>query len=151
MTDPIVFQSVTSRHALPLLFAGQAQKEIVLNEALLRLDASTHCSVSGERSDPPASPGEGECWLIGADPTGLWEGRAGTIGCFVGGDWLFLQPWPGFRCFNTGSGQSMLFNSSWVAPPRPEQPSGGAVVDAEARQILTEILNALTQAGIFPD
>lgn len=149
MTDPIAFQSVAARNALPLLFAGQAQKDAVLNEALLRLDVAMHCSVAGERNDPPEAAEEGDCWIVGSEPSGTWAERGGSVACFAGGDWLFLQPYPGFRCFNAATGQFVLFRSAWIAPDRPATPVGGTTVDMEARESIAAILNTLTVAGIF--
>ena len=40
MTDPIALDARTTRHSLPLLYPGQAQQEIFVNEALARLDAT---------------------------------------------------------------------------------------------------------------
>ncbi len=42
MSDPVQFEGATPRFALPLLFAGQAQKEFFVNEALLRADMVLH-------------------------------------------------------------------------------------------------------------
>jgi hypothetical protein len=70
----------TARFALPLLHAGQAQKEITHNEALLALDILLHPEVEavGENQPPPA-PGAGQCWIVGDAPTGAWAGQADRI------------------------------------------------------------------------
>jgi len=49
MTDPITFDSTSPRFGLPLLFSGQVQKEVYLNEALSRLDGLTHCGRSRDQ------------------------------------------------------------------------------------------------------
>ena len=46
----------TKRLGLPLMDAAQAQKHVTHNEALVRLDALTHLTVSA-RADAPAGVG----------------------------------------------------------------------------------------------
>ena len=149
MTVPMTFQSISARNGLPLLFAGQAQKEIVINEALLRLDALVHCAIEDERNDPPAEPLEGQSWLVGPEPVGVWAEQAGFIASFSGNDWLYQAPYPGFRCWNKATMQFQSYTSEWVAPVQPFPAEGGTTIDVEAREAIASILNILTEAGIF--
>ncbi|ABC64883.1 DUF2793 domain-containing protein [Erythrobacter litoralis] len=149
MTTPIAFQSVSARHALPFLFAAQAQKEIIVNEAISRIDALLHPVVSGTRSDVPPSAIEGECWIVGADPVDDWSGSENAIACFTGGDWTFVEPVDGMACWDLSASARRIFVGSWQTPVAPELPSGGATVDAESRQAIADLVNALTDVGIL--
>ncbi len=62
MSDPIVFETATAKFELPLLFAGQAQKEFFVNEALSRADLLLHCAIEGETAAPPPAPQAGQVW-----------------------------------------------------------------------------------------
>lgn len=150
MTDPIAFQNLSPRHALPLLFAAQAQKEVVLNESLARIDGLLHPVVEGELPSPPAEPQAGRCWLVSAAGVGAWAGHDGAIACLVGGDWLFIDPVDGMACWNAAASQRLYYDSGWVAPVRPALPTGGGTIDNEARSAIESIVNALTEAGFFP-
>jgi len=74
------------RTGLPLLQPGQAQKEMVHNEALALIDLLLQPSVvTVGLNVPPATPAPGACWIVGAAPTGDWGGmhrrwRAGRRG-----------------------------------------------------------------------
>lgn len=150
MTDPINFPSVTPRYALPLLFSGQAQKEFYVNEAHALADALLHAACEGEATDPPASPANGETWLVASGATGDWSGEDGKLASRQAGTWLFATPRDGMRLFDNSTGQTMLFRGAWQRPSAPAAPSGGAVVDAEARAIIADLVTSLIDAGIFP-
>ncbi|GAA0239876.1 hypothetical protein LNAOJCKE_3196 [Methylorubrum aminovorans] len=62
--------------ALPLIAGGQAQKHVTHNEALALLDTLVQLAVlDKDRTAPPASPAEGDRYLIAAnDPSGAWTG-----------------------------------------------------------------------------
>ncbi|MCC6926107.1 DUF2793 domain-containing protein [Novosphingobium sp.] len=148
MTDPL-FDSRTPRFDLPLLFAGQAQKEGYVNEVSARIDAILHGAIEDELTSPPATPGDGQCWLVGASASGEWSGKSGQIAARQAGNWLFITPCDGMRLLNRATGQEIRFNGSWLAAPRPSEPSGGSTVDAEARAAINAVIASLTTAGIL--
>jgi hypothetical protein len=150
MTDPISFTPATPRYALPLLFAGQAQKEFYINEAHALTDALLHAACEGEAADPPATPAEGKAWLVGNGATGEWTGEDGKLASRQSGNWLFTTPSEGMRLFDRSTGQMILYHGGWQRPAAPILPSGGTVADAEARTAIAELITALVDAGIFP-
>jgi Protein of unknown function (DUF2793) len=151
MPDPFSFDSKSPRYELPMLFPGQAQKEAWVNEALARLDAIVHCTVEGERPDPPASPAEGEAWLIGTAPTGSWTGKSAMVASRQAGNWLFVAPRDGMRIFDRSNKRERVFSTTWKSPEPPAAPTGGAVIDAEARTAITQLIAQLRLSGLFPE
>ena len=150
MTDPISFTSTTPRYGLPLLFAGQSQKEFYVNEAHALTDALLHPACEGEASDPPPTPSEGETWLVAAGATGDWAGADGKIASRQSGNWLFSTPGDGMRLLDRSTGQMLLYRGGWQRPSVPAAPTGGTTVDAEARAVVADLITALASAGIFP-
>jgi hypothetical protein len=130
--------------------AGQAQKEVHVNEAIERLDALLFLAIESEAAAPPASPADGKSWLIGVSPSGDWSGRAGQIASRQSGNWLFTPPQAGMRLLNKATGQDIRFVTSWNAPAKPTAPSGGTAIDAEARTTIGAILAVLVAVGIVP-
>ncbi|MFM5895186.1 MAG: DUF2793 domain-containing protein [Novosphingobium sp.] len=147
MPDPL-FESRTARFDLPLLFAGQSQKETFVNESLARLDALLCLAIEGEQAAPPATPADGQAWLVASGASGDWTGQSGKIAARQAGNWLFAAPRDGLKLLNRATGQEQRFAGTWKVPSRPPAPSGGAIVDAEARTAIGAIIAALTTAGI---
>jgi len=150
MSDPIVFASATPRLGLPLLFAGQTQKEFFVNEAHALADALLHAAIEGEADAPPATPAEGECWLVGNAPTGAWEDAAGRLASFQSGDWLFIEVRDGVRLLDRSTGQEIRYRGGWQRPVTPAAPAAGATVDSEARAAIAELVDILVASGILP-
>jgi hypothetical protein len=83
--------SQTSRLALPLIAAAQAQKHVTHNEALALLDDAVHPAVlDANRTAPPVSPMEGDRHLIMPAATSTWSGHGGEVAIFDQGAWRFL-------------------------------------------------------------
>jgi hypothetical protein len=78
---------------LPLIAAGQAQKEITHNEALGLIDIMVQLVVeSAGLAMPPASPSYGQCWIVGTGGTGAWSGKDGAVAGWTANGWLFAVP-----------------------------------------------------------
>jgi hypothetical protein len=148
----------TARFGLPLLVAGQGQKDITHNEALLLVDAMMGCLV--ERVDlaaPPEAPALGACWLIPADAADEWAGRTGQIAISTAGGWRFLTPPDGTTLFVRASAARLRrLGGSWVpdvgsgSPAAPvSNPVGGEVIDSEARAVLAAVLDRLRSTGLI--
>ena len=150
MPDPITFDTISPRYALPLLFAGQSQKEAFVNEAHALTDALIHCAIEGTAAAPPGSPVDGDNWLVGASPTGAWAGQPGKLACRQAGNWLFVSPMDGMRLLDKSTGQERRYSAGWLAPAAPADPAGGATIDAEARAAIASLIAALRTAGVFP-
>lgn len=158
----------TDRHGLPLLQAGQAQKELTHNEALVLIDMLAMASVLGVRDTVPTKPAPGDCWIVGPAPTGEWTGASEKLACWTASGWRFAAPRDGMRVWRVDEGVDALWQGgSWttgvvtarrivvggepvVGPRQPAigEPEGGATVDAEARAAIGRIIAAMAAHGL---
>ncbi|OWK27644.1 DUF2793 domain-containing protein [Sphingomonas mucosissima] len=160
----------TPRLRLPLLHAGQAQKELDHNEALALLDFAVQPAVMAMGLDaPPPQPGEGECWIVGAHPTGEWSGRALSLAGWTANGWRFLDPRNGMTVWRTEDGLMARYTEgSWrigevhaskvliegnamLTAPQPPiaDTAGGATIDREAREAIEAVLETLRVHGLI--
>lgn len=151
MSEPIEFETVTPRHALPMLAAGQAQKEFFVNEAFARIDALLHPVIEGQASDPPAAPQPGQNWLVTGSGTGDWTGRDGSLANWDGFQWTYLAPAAGMLVYDGATGERLCFRQTWKRAERPTAPAGGAVVDTEARAAIGALLDLFATLAMIPE
>lgn len=159
----------TPRWTLPLLTAGQAQKEMTHNEALTLLDLIVQPCVEAVGLDtPPASPMVRQAWVIGDQPVGAWQGRADMLAGWTDGGWRFLSPRAGLSVWNgaeqcrsewdgtawrTGrvAAREVTVGGKKVLGAQQSPilvPTGGQVVDIEARSALEAVIGALRSHGL---
>ena len=108
-----------------------------------------HPAVEGETDEPPAAPADGECWLVGASPTGDWTGHAGEIAGYQAGNWLFAKAVEGMRIFDKALGRQRIYLGSWQDATAVAGPSGGTTVDNEARTAIAGLIAALVANGML--
>lgn len=162
--------TTTERLALPLLAAGQAQKEVTHNEALILLDAMVNgCCGLAPGNAPPAEPELGISYICGVTPTGEWAGHPKCVAYWSAYGWRFINPVEGMRLHDRASGQSWCYSSGqWLigvikaaevrvngskvlgAQQAPiNNATGGAIIDSEARNVLSQVLAALRTHGLI--
>ena len=160
----------TPRFALPFILPGQAQKELFHNEALARIDLALHPAVEGApAATPPADREQGRCWIVGAGATGEWSGRDGMLAMWSEGGWRFVAPLPGTSAWDKAAGVPLLWDGGqWRAgelvcsglvvggeqvvgsrQAGVPSPSGGTIIDAEARAAIAAITAALMSHGLI--
>ena len=165
MTD-----ETSARTGLPLLQPGQAQKEMVHNEALALIDLLLQPSVvTVGLNVPPAAPAPGACWIVGAAPTGDWGGHAQALAGWTPGGWRFAAPRAGMTVWRedlatlirhdgTGwtaadiTGGRVVIGGNQVVGAQGAaiaDPVGGAVVDTSARATLSAVLVLLRSHGLI--
>jgi len=163
-------EDMTARLGLPLLHAGQAQKEIDHNEALALLDLAVQPTVAAIGIDvPPADPAEGTCWIIGSSPVGAWSGKAHALAGWTTAGWRFVTPFDGMTVARAGDGVTARYTvSGWVIgelhatavfvagervltarQPAIPDPTGGSVVDLEVRSAVAAMLATLRAHGLI--
>lgn len=147
----------SARLGLRLLVPGQAQKEMIHNEALTMIDIALAAQVvAAGVTTPPADPAEGDCWIVGGGATGAWAGHEDAIAGWTAGGWRFVTPREGLSAWDADTGAVARFrDGAWrIREPlgQPvdaiDEPAGGSTVDNEARTAISAILMALQHFGL---
>ena len=136
--------------ASTVTLTGQAQKEFFINQALCLLDASAARTVIASRTVPPvANPAEGACFRVLAPAGEAWSGQEDSIAMLIGGAWHYIAARDGMQVFDQEQGHLLTFRDGWVRALSPAEPSGGPVVDIEARVAIGALIQALRATGVL--
>jgi hypothetical protein len=121
------------------------------------------------RPSPPTAPAVGACYIVDEGATDAWNGKDRCVAAWTSGGWRFIPPLEGMALFERTSGtwaafqdgawelgklrgSSLLIEGRQVIGPRAaaiESPTGGSVIDVEARAALSLVLDTLRQHGLI--
>ncbi|WP_170333439.1 DUF2793 domain-containing protein [Ruegeria arenilitoris] len=104
---------------LPFLQPSQAQKHVTHNEALRQLDLIVQLSVvSMNATTPPAVPGQGDVYALGASPTGDWSDNPGQLAAWLDNAWHFIEPDTGWRAWDQDTDRIKIWDgNAWTDLP----------------------------------
>ncbi len=160
----------SARYGFPFILPGQAQKELFHNEALAGIDAALHPSVEGGPTEnPPITPGAGQSWLVAPNAVGAWTGKGGMLAAWTSSGWRYVSPQAGMCVWDKAAAIYRRWTGSlWTAgevsasavhvggvqvvgprQPAVPGPSGGAVIDQEARTTIASLIVALRSHGLI--
>jgi hypothetical protein len=158
------------RFALPYIVPGQAQKEHFHNEALLLADLLLHaCVEGGPRASPPAEPEPGQAWLVASPAEAEWAGKNHCLAGWTGAGWRFVAPVGGMSVWRKDLGLHLCWSgTAWTngevsatavvvagrqvvgaRQPAVPSPSGGTIIDAEARAAVDALIVTLRSHGLI--
>ena len=147
-----------------------AGRNIISRGALRLIDVAIAAAVETVGANaPPASPADGQCFIVGPAPTGAWAGQAKAIAGYAAGGWRFVAAVAGMRALDKASGLTATFDgAAWVVGTvkgatlelagsqvvgarlaAVANPSGGANADVEARSAIVAILDRLRGHGLI--
>ncbi len=141
----------TLQLGLPLVQPSQAQKHVTVNEALARIDALAHLRVvSDVQTSPPASPADGEAYIVPTGATDDWAGAEGQIALFANGGWIFIAPQAGWQALVVPSQAARTFDGSvWRDGRGQFSPNAGGLTEQviEADHVIAA--GAISQSGVI--
>ena len=137
--------ATTPNIGLTLVEQAQAQKEVTVNQALMRIDALMNTgAISLSENAPPDAPATGDLYIVGDSPSGPWAGRAAQVAYFEQ-VWRFVSPRAGMTLWVADEALLYSFDGTvWV-------PSGGANIlgAASLTPLLTTDLIPIVRGGVI--
>ena len=112
--------SKTPSLKLPLIQERQTQKHITVNEGLMHLDLIVQTVVESKHLNRPPNKThkEGDAYIVGTRPGGVWILKASHVAVWRNGKWVFYPPRTGWSVWNKHDNRRYTYsNSSWRQEP----------------------------------
>lgn len=123
---------------LSYLAPAQAQKHVTHNEALRQLDALVQLSVISFISVPVSEPQNGDRYIIGPSPEGIFQGHENNVVAYQDGAWSFFTSQIGWRAYIVELSELYIFNGfEWASLQNAETPLLGINASPDMTNRLT--------------
>lgn len=137
--------------SLPYIQSSQAQKHVTHNDGMRRLDALVQLSVlSATETSPPASPTDGQRYIVPAAATGDWAGQTGHIATYQENAWAFYSAQNGWQSWVEDVAKQYVFDgSTWAELTISPNTQNLAQVGVNATADVTNRLSVSAPATLF--
>ena len=100
---------------IPLLTVGQEGAETRVNESIYMTHALLYGVESSGDNTPAVGPADGDTYILGAAPTGVWAGQAKNLAVYVSTAWKFVSAVEGMQVHVNDTDVSERFDGTdWV-------------------------------------
>lgn len=90
--------TVTPGLGLPEHANAGINGHVTANTAYRILEAFSSVEINEIRGNtPPGSPIDGDLYILGGSPTGVWSGQGGNLALLVNAAWVFISPKSGMQ------------------------------------------------------
>lgn len=104
-------------------FASEMDTNLKTIGAVLRL------TVQAKTVNDPStiSPANGQAWIVGPSPVGVWAGHAKEIAAYINSSWLFITPKVGWTAYIVAEDATAIYKGS--GPDWTNNPNGGGSIN----------------------
>ena len=141
--------ATTNNLAITKLEQSQAQKDVTVNEALIKIDALINTAIiDKDLATPPGSPREGDLYIVAAGATGDWSGEEGKLAHYNNSSWNFITPNEGALFWIADEDQLYVYDGSFWANYL-DQPQNISLLGVKATADSTNRLAVSSPAILF--
>lgn len=99
---------------------GESGWNTGMDDNLVKLGFTSRNQVKGILSAPPSTPSNGDAYIVGTSPTGLFSGNFGKVAIWDRTVWLFLTPKNHEVVYNIANGCDYKYDNGWVLKQEAE-------------------------------
>ncbi len=94
------------------------------------IGAVLQLTVQSKTGNDPATltPIDGQAWIVGPTPTGLWASHSKKIAAYIGGAWMFITPKVGWKAYIVAEDATAIYKGS-PTPDWTNNPNGGGSIN----------------------
>ena len=99
---------------------GESGWNTGMDDNLVKLGFTSRNQLKGILSAPPSTPSNGDAYIVGTSPTGLFSGNFGKVAIWDRTVWLFLTPKNHEIVYNVADGCDYKYDNGWVLKQEDE-------------------------------